>query len=157
VTAAMPGAWEERIGAFAAAMAVSNQVTAEKWVAIPPELLQLAGIAIASGVFSSLIANVSGEQQQPIVTGLDPAGGNQVVVRGGNFGTASGALRVNGKTLAVFSWTDDAITAAAPILGSSSPKGPWPLVIDTANGKVCYPLTTADSPLAVGPPRIWPE
>lgn len=150
-------------GGFAAAMAVSVKVNAERWVGIPDEVLELAGIAIASGVFSSLIAAQTDEAAASQVlyaeihspsentsAGIAPGGKrNQLVIWGVNLGTAARA-RLGGElrakvALANMAPTDDPdLKGRHPDLdtltGALTPVSRFagPLVIDTASGRAAY-------------------
>ena len=64
-TAAAEKAAADRIAADKAA-----NVTGNDWVSIPAGLLALAGIAIGSGVFSSLISAVNSEDKTACITGV---------------------------------------------------------------------------------------
>lgn len=155
-------------GAFAAAMAIhkvkageavetlrppGEQVQAQsdqdkdksKWVAIPPELLLLAGIAISSGVFSSLIAVVTGEEKTAMVKSLTKKNspdvrdliaegsptGEVLVIEGENFGSKAGSVRLSRAILRVYAWDDKKI-----IVNALDPTGRT-LIVDTSNGKAC--------------------
>ena len=151
------------------------EVPDSAWVQIPSTLLALAGIAIGSGVFSSLISAVGDEQQTASITAIevvrfgDPAVAGQVAlplgpdvqppgpghpnslrIRGSNFGLTKGTIRLlkNGfsKELApVIYWHDNEIAVDLPN-GASYAK----MTVDTAHGKLTYRLTGAHPNLQMG-------
>ncbi|MDQ3802335.1 MAG: hypothetical protein M3416_00545 [Acidobacteriota bacterium] len=132
-------------GAYVAAMVVSKKVTAAQWIQIPPELLALAGISLASGVFSSLIAAVAGETKRAEVTSLtrqDPKK-DEWTVTGVNLGN-DGSLRFRRDVFSPISWKDGEIKFVAPELSNERLKGP--MIVDTPNGKACYEITAVKDP-----------
>lgn len=139
-------------GAFAAAMAVSTEVSTEKWIEIPTELLQLAGIAITSGVLSSLISRVSGEEKSAVVTGLarDPSDASWTI-RGKNLGD-NGSVRFGRVKVAIDEWTNQKIRVVLPKEVSQGP-----LIVDTAKGKVCHIIRGTRRRFILGEPRIYYE
>jgi hypothetical protein len=125
-----------------------------KWVGIPSELLLLAGIAIGSGVFSTLISSVRSEEKTARLESaqLAPVAGtnpplHQLTIRGNNLG-GSGSVRVNGRHAAVKEWTDVQILAYLPD-GARTEL----LIVDTSHGKVSHQLTGTGTALSLGPPR----
>jgi hypothetical protein len=143
-------------GAFASAMAVSSKVTTERWIGIPNALLILAGISIGSGVFSSLIATVSGEERSATISGFIsyqdaaaakdgginlqptfvlPTGLILWIVTGQDLGDKAGSIRIGRNSMHIVSWANNQIifTAQERFKGKT-------LIVDTANGKVCYGL-----------------
>jgi len=125
-----------------------------KWVGIPPELLLLAGIAIGSGVFSTLISSVRSEEKTARLESaqLTPVAGTnpplyQLTIRGRNLG-GSGSVRVDGRNAAVKEWTDIQILAYLPDRATTEL-----LIVDTPHGKVSHQLTGTGAALALGPAR----
>jgi hypothetical protein len=138
-------------GTFAAAMVVSSKVTATQWIKIPDGVLQLAGIAIGSGVFSSLIAVNSGEEKTAQVTGLAPgAAAMQMNISGTDFGVR-GSVRLNKVQLLVLAWTDMSITVSGAALTANT------LIVETGNGKACYTVTGTFPTLQLGAPKVCYE
>ncbi len=120
-----------------------------KWVFIPSELLALAGISLASGVFASVISASGNSHIDAIVTGIvieQPAAippraqPNEVQatrwlrIRGTGFG-ASGSVRLNNLAARVIYFADTEIGIDLP------PRTDYKrLTIDSINGKVAYEL-----------------
>jgi hypothetical protein len=132
-------------GAYAAAMAVSDSVSVDKWIKIPGPVLQLAAISLASGVFSSLIAsqkrdgktssfmsgpNVSvgpiphdGGQQGSATAGATGNLSEMLVIlstNGADFGSKVGRVRLGKERLGISKWANNEITAVIP-RGSTAP------------------------------------
>lgn len=152
-----------------------NGVPSSAWVQIPSALLALSGIAIGTGVFSSLIAAVGGEDQTASVTGLrtvqfgtgqnqtplpassdvqvqapDPNNPNSIVLSGAGFGTSKGSVRFRGigfnKTAArVIYWRDSEIALDVPDKAQYSR-----IIVDTPNGKLTYKLSGAHPNFTLG-------
>ena len=92
------------------------------WVQIPNALLALAGIAIGSGVFSSLIAGINSEGKTACVTALSvltpetlktrfvdanaKASHQPMIIEGADFGS-SGRVRTDKLVLPVLYWSKD--------------------------------------------------
>ena len=136
---------------FCAAMTIGKSVSAETWIKIPPELLTLAGIAIGSGVFSSLIAAANGEEKTATIDSIEndpaaPAGTTRYLIKGRNFGNNPGnaILTFQGQPASVISWSDTLITVMATQAIS-------PVVLDTPNGKVCLKVTPNAPPFTLQP------
>ena len=139
-------------GAFAAAMVVSTEVSTEKWIEIPTELLQLAGIAITSGVLSSLISSVSGEEKSAVVTDLDPDPSDPSwTITGKNLGD-NGSVRFGRVMVTIHEWTDQKIRVVLPNEVSQGP-----LIVDTAKGKVCHIISGTRPRFTLGEPRTYYE
>lgn len=151
------------------AMAIKLSINPYNWVTIPATLLALAGIAISSGVFSTVISVVSGESKEseldaiefsevvpppppgtPLLAGqiaatdkLAPCAGQQVMtIKGKHFGE-------KGKVRLINAWRSEVAFDAALdwqdtqiIIRVPPPqRGAWKtLIIDTPNGKLCYEL-----------------
>src|SRR5713226_3359157 len=142
------------------------------WVQIPATLLALAGIAIGSGVFSSLISAVGDEQQTASITAIkkvsfgaapnltplpqgkdvQPPDGHpdSLLICGSNFGLTKGTVRLYkggfAKELApVIYWHDDEI-AIDLANGASYTK----MTVDSPHGKLTCRLTGAHPNLQLG-------
>ncbi len=127
--------------ADAAAKIAEQDAQSYAWVQIPVALLALAGIAIGSGVFSSLIAAVGGEEQTASISGIaentDKAKPNSLLITGSNLGATTGEVRFHGKVTKalarVVSWEDDKIVVETPADASYSK-----MTVETAKGKLTY-------------------
>jgi hypothetical protein len=146
-------------GGFAAATAVSTKVSADTWVHIPTDVLELAGIAIISGVFSSLIAYQTDEGAQTEVLYAEVSSPEitprRLVVWGVNLG-ATARVRVSGLRFRPISMTapvDEGVkqellkihTAKDVLIGTlarGSTIGTT-LVVDTASGRMAYDIELA--------------
>lgn len=104
-----------------------------KWVAIPLELLALAGISLASGVFASVIsATAKSELPSPVVTDVKFA--NDVwTITGSGFGD-EGEVRLGGRAGRPVTWTATTLTVTSPAV---QPKF---IVVDVAGGKAAYDI-----------------
>ncbi|HRH43622.1 MAG TPA: ATP synthase F0 subunit B [Pyrinomonadaceae bacterium] len=132
-------------------------IEAEKnlnWVQIPLMVLALAGIAIGSNIFSSLISALNSEEKSAKVnevTRLDkanfaaktkqadkpaPDSDNLLLIEGKDFGKdgkvrfGKGRLRVS--FAPTFFWSDNLIVVDIPKDSYDT------IVVDTSNGKLCY-------------------
>lgn len=115
-----------------------------KWVAIPLELLALAGISLASGVFASVIsATGKNELPPPSVTTVSRAG-NTWTITGSGFGDKEGEVRMGGRAARPLTWIDTAITVTSPVTD------PTFLVVDAAAGKVAHVITYTGTTAARG-------
>jgi hypothetical protein len=102
-----------------------------KWVAIPAELLALAGISLASGVFASVISvTAKSELPPPDVTGVTFANNIWTII-GSGFGK-DGEVRLGGRAARPVAWTETQLTVTSPV------QGPKFVVVDVAGGKVAY-------------------
>ncbi len=146
------------------------------WVKIPDALLVLAGIAISSGVFSSLIAAVTGEDKTAKIVKIrsiskanakaqapdvdlpanagDPKNSNYLVLDGSDLGD-SGMVRFArkgiGKDVApVLHWKTDGTQI---VLDVADGKTYSRLIVDTPNGKLCYELNGQSPNLVLGVPK----
>jgi hypothetical protein len=119
-----------------------------QWVRIPSELLALAGISLATGVFASVISAVGSNsnapaQAPPDITGIAFNGPNdELTVTGTNFGT-EGELRLNGRGMPDPKWTTTQIIVAVNPAANYSK-----LTVDTPNGKETHAIASR----ALGPP-----
>jgi hypothetical protein len=125
------------------------------WVRIPNALLALAGIAIGSGVFSSLIAGLNSEGKTAFVTSLSvvtpealkarfgdvnaQASPQPMVIEGANFGS-TGRVRTEKLVLPVLFWSNDGKAISVDISNVKA-KTLNDIVIETANGKLAYYVT----------------
>jgi hypothetical protein len=145
--------------------AAQKIVDESSWVNIPAALLALAGIAIGSGVFSSLIAASNSEDKTACVMSLqsdpipDPAGGspplviNTLLINGQNLGDR-GRVRFGRIMAAIRNWKSDGtqiqIDVPAQLLSVTDLKKWGPLVVDTPNGKLAYELAGSPTDLILG-------
>ena len=119
------------------------------WVSIPSQLLALAGISLASGVFASVISASTDPGKKPDVTAIaftvtvvgnappkgTAAGANWLKISGVDFGD-SGTVRLNGAYVKVIYWNDKEIGVDVNSCGSYNR-----IAVDTPNGKLAYELT----------------
>jgi hypothetical protein len=163
---AAPDKKQDMAKALEAARARQQQaeavIASDEWVNIPAALLVLAGIAIGSGVFSSLIAASNNEDKTACVTGIQPnpvldtANGNAspatntLLIDGQNLGER-GKVRFGRITATIRQWKSDGakiwVDVPAQFLSGPPRKTYGPLVVDTPNGKLAYDL--------VGPPSAF--
>jgi hypothetical protein len=182
-TAAAKKAAADRIAADKAA-----NVTGDDWVSIPAGLLALAGIALGSGVFSSLISAVNSEDKTACITGLQSqnlavylaninaqAQADAATIAADPNATAQARNEAAAKAAAAAQAAAEALTFAPPrfcliinglemkkagrvrfgnvpahvrdwndegtqIIVDVPPNARNTLVVDTANGKLCYKL-----------------
>ncbi len=136
-----------------------QKASSEKWVDIPLALLALAGIAIGSGVFSSLISAVSGEKQTAEITNIeaisftdfnDPIkypktfvsdSNNLLRIVGNNFGTKKGNVRFGqdyrlSQPVPALFWNSDGSEIIVDVTSDVRKV----LIVDTTNGKSTYQL-----------------
>lgn len=144
--------WTQVIfGAYAAAWAVGNVAGPDgTWIEIPDSLLQLAGISLASGVFSTLIAQATGEEKSARVLGAAVDASTtplQLVITGVDFGDRGGVVYLGPRLLSVLEWTDTRIRAEVP------PGEKGHLVVDTPNGKVTHEIVGEVPTILLGPAR----
>ncbi len=108
-----------------------------KWIVIPAELLALAGISLASGVFASVISATNDAGTPPAVNAAavaKAAGDLLLTVTGTGFDT-TGSLRLNNTPVKTTKWSDVSITASIQNVATYKR-----LTVDTSNGKVTYQL-----------------
>jgi hypothetical protein len=148
------------------AKAAAAKAKSYDWVDIPAALLALAGIAIGSGVFSSLIAAASGEDKTACVTELGPiteanlkttfpgagvsANPNSLVIKGKDMGK-SGKVRLDRDSVPILFWKDDGTTIVVDVRDGIEYHT---LTVDTPNGKLCYELTGKTPALILGLPKF---
>jgi hypothetical protein len=153
-----------------------KKVPLTAWVQIPAALLALAGIAIGSGVFSSLISALGNEQQTASITAItavkfgsnaaqgqiplppgpdvqspDPSHPDSLLIQGSHLGVTKGTVRLYAsrfsKDLArVIYWHDNEI-AIDLAPGATYTK----MTVDTAYGKLTYGLSGKHPALKLGP------
>lgn len=135
------------------------------WVDIPAALLMLAGIAIGSGVFSSLIAASNSEEKIACVTSIqsnaivDPAGGppiNTLVINGMNLGTR-GRVRFGRIAATIRDWKADGTGIHVNVPATLTSLKNRPLVVDTSNGKLAYDLTGTRDNMSLSEPTSFYE
>jgi hypothetical protein len=133
-----------------------------QWVGVPGTLLMLAGLAIGTGVLSSVIAQVGKAERPPCISAIGVISADDpslamtypgftpslapycLEIRGTGL-SAPGSVRVNGVTSHIPYWKDDGTV----IIAELPTAGPFTrLVVDTAGGKLAYALTTVDQRLA---------
>ena len=144
---------EAKAAAEKADQGVRNAVAVAKsynWVDIPAALLALAGIAIGSGVFSSLISAVNSEDKTACVISLgsipqknlkelfpDATTGtsaNALSIIGKDMGS-SGAVRLNRERVPILLWKSDGTQIIVDVKDGVPYKT---LTVDTGNGKLCH-------------------
>lgn len=169
---------QKKASSAAAAAALDAQSYA--WVQIPAALLALAGIAIGSGVFSSLISAVNDDQQTASITAIAtvqfgnqpnqvplpqdpdvqppiPGHPNSLLIRGANLGATKGTVRLHrnrfSKDLArVIYWHNDEIAI------DLAPGAVYPsMTVDTSHGKLSYQLAGALPSLQLVSPLLHYE
>jgi hypothetical protein len=114
-----------------------------KWVAIPVELLALAGISLASGVFASVIS-VTAKKDLPAPVVTDVKFANDVwTITGSGFGT-EGEVRLGGRAGHPVTWTETALTVTSPAVH------PKFIVVDVSGGKAAYTITWEDEVPTLG-------
>lgn len=139
------------------------------WVRIPPALLLLAGIAIASGIFSSLISAINDEEKTACVNGIEHLTPD-VFNNSGNYpntikSESPNLLRIlgidMGKVGKVRFGKSKVYSAYAPVLFWKSdgteiivdvPPEEHPyttIIVDTPNGKLPYAITYEAEPKSV--------
>lgn len=134
----------------------AKQAFSESWVDIPLVLLALAGIAIGTGVFSSLISAVNGEKQTAEITGIKAISStdfnnrtNSIVSNsnnllrlvGNNFGTKKGSVRFGqnyrlSQSVPILDWNSNGSEIIVDVTSDVRNV----LIIDTTNGKLTYQL-----------------
>jgi Ca2+/Na+ antiporter len=140
-----------------------------EWVDIPAALLALAGIAIGSGVFSSLISAVNSEDKTACVTALgsfpqadlkshspDATPGtspNALSIVGKDMGS-SGAVRLDKDRVPILLWKSDGTQIIVDVNDGVAYRT---LTVDTANGKLCYELEGKTPGLILGLPKLYYE
>ncbi len=145
---------------------VQNLANSLNWVVIPVTLLALAGIAIGSGIFSSLISAVNSEEKSACVTDIKPfdfdkteekdekgnviyppvnkTGSKRILQIIGRDMGKSGRVRFGkGRIYSVYApilfWRADGTEIIVDVPQNSEKLDT--LVVDTPNGKLCYELT----------------
>ena len=138
-------------------------------VTIPIELLALAGIAIASGVFSSLISAINASDTPLAVTNLNDQrlvqefpkaaasasvtpdatpGGPYLLIEGRGLGSA-GQVRLRGAVARTLFWSPTRIA-----IDDSGPATAATLVVEAHSGRLHYDL---DAKGGLGPPQVQYE
>jgi hypothetical protein len=163
-------------GSYFTAMAIHSKITPDgKWVQIPGPLLVLAGIAVGSGVFSSLIAAVNGDQTTARITSLksisktdtsfNPGGEfekvpklqnpNGLLITGVDLGDGGKVrVRLKGKgttTLPYLMWKTDGTQILVDLPdGQAYPA----LTVETPNGKLTCELSGLTPNLVLGREKV---
>jgi hypothetical protein len=158
--------------------AAQAKATMFNWLTIPNTLLMLTGIAVGSGVFSSLIAVLGGEDKTAQITGIrsinkatanqypnmvvpaqtgDSGNSNYLVIDGTDLGTSGSVRLVKGAgkdAPVILAWT-----AAGNQIVLDVPDGIEyrKLIVDTSNGKVVYKVSGKTPGLLLGPARAHYE
>jgi hypothetical protein len=134
----------------------AKQAFSESWIDIPLVLLALAGIAIGSGVFSSLISAVNGEKQTAEITSIKEISAadfnnrtnsivsnsnNLLKLVGNNFGTKKGSVRFGqnyrlSQSVPILDWNSNGNEIIVDVTSDVRNI----LIIDTTNGKLTYQL-----------------
>jgi len=154
-------------------MAIHNPIPPSgQWVAIPPAVLALAGISVGSGVFSSLIAAVHGDQKTACVTSLSavandanfrtafpsaslPENPHALLITGLQLGD-SGKVELDrrgrrAKHARLLFWKSD----GTQILADLPDNQPYDrLILETENGKLTYTLSGVGPGLTLGSEKI---
>lgn len=141
-----------------------------QWVNIPAALLALAGIAIGSGVFSSLIAASNSEDKTACVTSveskqiIDPPDDsdnaltiNTLIIKGQNLGDR-GRVRFGRISAHIRDWSSDGTQIQVDVpthLPEPTRRQNFygPLVVDTPNGKLAYELGSTRNNFQTGAER----
>src|SRR6185369_2061115 len=137
-----------------------------QWVDIPAALLALAGIAIGSGVFSSLISAVNSEDKTACVTSLESipkanlkaqfpdaqaaTNPNALSIIGKELGS-NGAVRLDKDRVPILLWKSDGTQIIVDVHDGVEYKT---LIVDTGNGKLSYDLEGKTPGLELGLPKI---
>lgn len=136
------------------------------WVKIPPQLLALGGIAIAAGLFSSLISAMNDESKSACVTRLSvisaadlkgrfpdadaQPNSSVLLIEGVDFGKA-GRVRINNQQGTNLYWGQD-----GTIIATEMPRvnGFKVLVVETPHGKLAYDVSGDPGAPVLGLPRF---
>lgn len=151
-----------------------NQVSAAEglasglnWVLIPAALLALAGIAIGSGIFSSVISAVNSEDKTAELTGIEPLSLDEFKTRypdqpipiepnlfritGKDLGTSGKVRFCKGRIFSIYApalvWKADGLEIVVDVPKESDYDT---LVVDTPNGKLPYQLNFGEFVKAEG-------
>lgn len=157
-------------GATEAVRVAKENLVKYNWVRIPAELLILAGISLATGVFASMLA--SGGDGPPVAhritvfaaAAVDPLGRNPrsspargkywMLIDGSRLG-GDGEVRLNGRAARPLFWEADGTAIAVDV---DENRRYDTMIIDTRNGKVTYALQYENNSslltaLTLGDPR----
>lgn len=138
------------------------------WVQIPNTLLALTGIAIGSGVLSSLIAGANSDSKTACVTSLELVNPDELkarfqeanaeatkqamIIDGQNLGS-EGRVRTGKQILPLLYWSNDG-TAVAVDLSKVMGKPFEDIILETANGKLAYEVTWLAQKPKLGLPKF---
>lgn len=162
--------WEQ---ADAEAKKAQQVVQSYAWVQIPSALLALAGIAIGSGVFSSLIAAIHGDAKTASITSLSGVAASStlsvppgekaetrtanlwcLVIGGSDLGDSGRVLlsrkRFGKRAARVIYWKKDGTGIAAEL---PDDRAYGTLVVETSHGKLAYNLTGSTPDFKLGASR----
>ena len=169
---------EKTAAKFAAAKAAAAKLTAEadaavsransfNWVSISAELLALAGIAIGSGVFASLIGAVAPETNRASVTAIYSAGDATAMRSTANTGVAKTVMTIKGVNLTgasrvlldsynvvIVFGKPDGTEIAIEVPDATNYKV---LIVDTPGDKLCFDISGSTPNLRLGEQRICYE
>jgi hypothetical protein len=175
--AKLTAANSERSIAAASLMKYKVRSAELRWVSIPVALLALAGLSIGTGVFSSLISNVSGEDKNACVTAVQSLPYSELdktqfpelgtarspswpcaMIYGRDLGK-SGYVRFGSTYADVLYWASNErliivqmppgfVKAQTPDIDDTKVRGQ--LVVDTPNGKRVYAIQSIGGALSLG-------
>ena len=136
------------------------------WVEIPAALLALAGIAIASGVFSSLISAVNSDDKTACITSLGSipqadlkahfpdanttTNPNALSIVGKDMGS-SGLVKLDKDRVPILLWKSDGSQIIVDVKDGVAYRT---LIVETPNGKLCYQLDGQTPGLILGLAKI---
>jgi len=157
----LDAAKDEYYKAVLVADEAATNARSSNWVDIPPALLLLAGIAIGSGIFSTLISNINDEDKSACVNGIekllaadfndptkyadtiDSQSPNLLRIIGVDMGKVGKVRFGKSKVYSVYApilfWRGDGTEIIVDV-----PAGEHPyttIIVDTANGKLPYAIT----------------
>lgn len=146
--------------------AADAKASSYEWVRIPAELLALAGIAIGSGIFSSLISASNSEGKTACVTSIRtitkadlrellpkagvPVNPNQIIIEGHSMGT-TGKVRLDREVAPILNWNSEGSEIVIDVPGDKSYRT---LVVETSNGKLSYELGNRTPNLTLGGAKL---
>jgi hypothetical protein len=143
----------------------SARANSPDWVRIPGALLALAGIAVASGIFSSLISVVNSEDKSACITGIaritpsdfnnpvtypdtvDSQSVNLLRITGLGMGKVGkvrfGKSKVYSVLAPILYWRDSGTEIIVDVPADEHPY--TTIIVDTANGKLAYEIADKSS------------
>lgn len=163
--AAVDKAKVDYYSAMQEATAASGKANSSDWVIIPGALLALAGIVVASGIFSSLISAVTGEEKSACLTSVarilpadfndpnrfpdtvDSESPNLLRITGLNMGDVGkvrfGKTKVYSVLAPILFWRSDGSEIIVEVPPSEHPY--TTIIVDTSHGKLAYEITDNSS------------